>query len=42
MTIRSESRITIAASVPEVWAYLCDVARWSEWAPTVRECWVAG
>ena len=42
MTIRSESRITIAGSVPEVWAYLSDVARWSEWAPTVRECWVAG
>jgi carbon monoxide dehydrogenase subunit G len=25
-----------------VWAYLCDVGRWQEWAPTVRECWVAG
>jgi hypothetical protein len=42
MAIRSESRITIADGVPEVWAYLCDVGRWSEWAPTVRECWVAG
>jgi hypothetical protein len=41
MTIRSESRITIASSVPEVWAYVCDVERWPEWAPTVRECWVA-
>ena len=40
--IRSESRITIAGSVPEVWAYVCDVGRWPEWAPTVRECWVAG
>jgi Polyketide cyclase / dehydrase and lipid transport len=40
--IRSESRITVARSVPEVWAYVCDVSRWSEWAPTVRECWVAG
>ena len=40
--IRSESRITVANSVPEVWAYVCDVSRWSEWAPTVRECWVAG
>jgi hypothetical protein len=40
--IRSESRITVAGSVPEVWAYVCDVSRWSEWAPTVRECWVAG
>ena len=42
MTIRSESRITIASSVPEVWAYICDVTRWPEWAPTVRECWVGG
>jgi Polyketide cyclase / dehydrase and lipid transport len=42
MTIRSESRLTIAGSVPEVWAYLCDVGRWPEWAPTVHEAWVAG
>jgi uncharacterized protein YndB with AHSA1/START domain len=42
MAIRSESRLTIAGSVTEVWAYLCDVARWPEWAPTVRECWVGG
>jgi len=42
MTDRSESRITIAGSVPEGWAYLCDLGRWSEWAPTVRECWVGG
>ena len=42
MAIRSESRIAIAGSVPEVWAYVCDVGRWQEWAPTVRECWVAG
>ena len=40
--VRSESRITIASSVPEVWAYVCDVGRWPEWAPTVRECWVGG
>jgi hypothetical protein len=40
--IRSESRIAIAGSVPEVWAYVCDVGRWQEWAPTVRECWVTG
>jgi carbon monoxide dehydrogenase subunit G len=40
--IRTESRIAIAGSVPEVWAYVCDVGRWQEWAPTVRECWVAG
>jgi hypothetical protein len=25
-----------------VWAYVCDVGRWQEWAPTVRECWVVG
>jgi hypothetical protein len=42
MTFRTESRITIAGSVPEVWAYLCDVARWPEWAPTVLECRVRG
>ena len=42
MTIRTESRITVASGVPEVWAYLCDVGRWPEWAPTVLECWVRG
>ncbi|HEY2602804.1 MAG TPA: SRPBCC family protein [Thermoleophilaceae bacterium] len=42
MTVRSERRVTITSSVPEVWAYVCDVGRWPEWAPTVRECWVAG
>ena len=42
MTFRTESRITIAGSVSEVWAYVCDVARWPEWAPTVLECWVRG
>jgi len=42
MTIRTESRITVAGSVGEVWAYVCDVGRWPEWAPTVLECWVRG
>jgi polyketide cyclase/dehydrase/lipid transport protein len=42
MMVRSESRITIASSIPDVWAYVCDVGRWQEWAPTVRECWVDG
>ncbi len=42
MAIRSESRVTIASSVPEVWGYVCDVGRWPEWAPTVLECWVGG
>jgi Polyketide cyclase / dehydrase and lipid transport len=42
MTLRTESRITIASSVREVWAYLCDVGRWPEWAPTVLECRVRG
>jgi hypothetical protein len=42
MTIRTESRITIAGSVREVWAYVCDVGRWPEWAPTVLECQVRG
>src|SRR5215472_13035734 len=42
MTIRTESHITIASSVREVWAYVCDVRRWPEWAPTVLECRVRG
>jgi hypothetical protein len=42
MTIRTESRITIASSVHEAWAYVCDVGRWPEWAPTVLRCWVRG
>ena len=42
MAIRTESRITIGSGVAEVWAYLCDVGRWPEWAPTVLECWVRG
>jgi len=42
MTIRIESRIEIASSVSEVWAYVCDVGRWPEWAPTVLECRVRG
>ena len=42
MTIRTESRITIASNVLEVWAYVCDVGRWPEWAPTVLEGWVRG
>jgi Polyketide cyclase / dehydrase and lipid transport len=42
MTFRCESRITIACSVPGVWAYVCDVGRWPEWAPTVGSGWVQG
>jgi len=42
MTVRTESRIVIASSIDEVWAYVCDVTRWPEWAPTVLECWVRG
>ncbi len=42
MAVRTESRVTIASSIAEVWAYVCDVGRWPEWAPTVRECWVRG
>ena len=42
MTFRTESRITIGSSVREVWAYVCDVERWPEWAPTVLECRVRG
>jgi Polyketide cyclase / dehydrase and lipid transport len=42
MAVRSERRVTIASSVREVWAYVCDVGRWPEWAPTVLECRVGG
>ena len=42
MTFRTESRIRVDNSIDEVWAYLCDVGRWPEWAPTVLECWVRG
>jgi hypothetical protein len=42
MIFRTESRITIASSVRDVWAYVCDVGRWPEWAPTVLECRVRG
>ena len=42
MAVRTESRIRIAGNVREVWAYLCDVGRWPEWAPTVLECRVGG
>jgi hypothetical protein len=42
MTIRTESRLTIASNVREVFDYICDVRRWPEWAPTVLECWVRG
>ncbi|HEX5224304.1 MAG TPA: SRPBCC family protein [Solirubrobacteraceae bacterium] len=42
MSFSTESRVTIAADVSDVWAYLCDVRRWPEWAPTVLECSVRG
>jgi polyketide cyclase/dehydrase/lipid transport protein len=42
MAFRTESRIKIASSVHDVWAYVCDVGRWAEWAPTVLECRVRG
>jgi|tagenome__1003787_1003787.scaffolds.fasta_scaffold20599304_2 hypothetical protein len=42
MRVRTESRLTIANAPSEVWAYLCDVGRWAEWAPTVLECRVRG
>ena len=37
MTFRTESRLRVAARVQDVWAYVCDVGRWPEWAPTVLE-----
>jgi hypothetical protein len=42
MTFRTESRLTIASSIDEVWAYLADVGRWPEWAPTVLSGRVRG
>jgi hypothetical protein len=42
MGFRSERSVTIANSLSEVWAYVCDVGRWQEWAPTVLECRVVG
>src|ERR1700739_1723835 len=42
MTFRTESRITIASSVQEVWAYLADAGRGPEWAPTVLEGRIRG
>jgi hypothetical protein len=42
MTISIKSRITIDGNIRDVWAYVCDVGRWPEWAPTVLECWVRG
>jgi Polyketide cyclase / dehydrase and lipid transport len=42
MAVRTESRVTIASSVRAVWAYVCDVGRWPEWAPGVLECRVRG
>ena len=40
--MRTESRIAISSGFPEVWAYMCNVGRWPEWAPTVLECQVRG
>lgn len=42
MTIRTESRLKIDGGVDDVWAYLADVGRWPEWAPTVLRCWISG
>jgi Polyketide cyclase / dehydrase and lipid transport len=42
MTIKSESRLAITRSVPEVWDYICDVSLWPQWAPTVQRAWVTG
>jgi hypothetical protein len=42
MTFRTESRIAIDGGVSDVFAYLCDVGRWPEWAPTVLEGRVRG
>lgn len=41
MTIRSESRIDMAASPEAVFGYLADVARWPEWTGAILECRVS-
>lgn len=41
-SIRTESRINIAASALDACSYLSDVGRWQEWAPTVIACRVRG
>ena len=42
MAFRTESRLAMACSVHEAFAYLADVGRWPEWAPTVLECRISG
>jgi polyketide cyclase/dehydrase/lipid transport protein len=42
VAVRTESRLTIASSIAHVWAYVCDVGRWPEWAPGVLGCWIRG
>ena len=42
MAVRTETRITIDGGVAAVWAYLCDVGRWPEWAPGVLACRIRG
>jgi hypothetical protein len=42
MAFRSERSVTIDNGIGDVWAYVCDVGRWQEWAPTVIECRVVG
>jgi hypothetical protein len=42
VSFTTESRLAIRGTVEEVWAYLADVGRWGEWAPTVLHCRVRG
>jgi hypothetical protein len=42
MTLRTESRNRIGSNPHAVWAFVCEVGRWPEWAPTVHECWIGG
>lgn len=41
-TFGCASRLAIDRGSPEVYAYICDVGRWPEWAPTVEEGRIAG
>lgn len=42
MAVRTESRLMVGSDIDDVWSYLCDVARWPQWAPTVRSCRILG
>lgn len=42
MTVRSETRVVMAASQEEIHGYLSDASRWPEWAAGILSCQVSG